>query len=452
MFRTDIIGPGASHYERPRVAASDLSLDAIPRRLPVLLTAVGMVASTVALWSYVQALPSFVEPGGFDFSLVEKPPSYYAAHGLEILCICCAGLIALTSVQQHLLRRYGLRFLLFLFAGALMAFRGYSWSGALSVQIFSSTGPFICIVSVLMAVGAQPRNWRILDKIFLSIAVAYSAFAVVGMFGVESADRWEVVLRIQLFLNALYWPATWMLLRPGSWRSPVGWLRYGPFAVYAIGSIFTQTRLNWVMILAALVAYAYVQRRRQNPMAPRLILAAALGLWLILFSTEYLSNAKFVQTLQASADAFLSRMDEDTRTGQLSEFFANVQISELLLGRGSLATWNWHGSGGKASDSEWAGGTDIGYLTLLFYGGVPLLLTYVVVHICPAFGAISRPQTEWQRSCAAIVLLWALRMFSSTCPSLTIEYYPVLLCMGCCLGQAQRLSIGRASNRPRGIA
>jgi hypothetical protein len=436
MFRTDTIGPGASHYERPRVAASDLSLGAIPCRLPVLLTAVGMVASTVALWSLVQALSSFVKPGGFDFSLVEKPPLYYAAHGLEILCVCCAGLIALTSAQPHLLRRYGLRFLLFLFAGAVMAFRGYSWSAALSVQIFSSSGPFICIVSVLMAVGAQPGNWKILDKVFLWMAIAYSAFVVVGMFGVQSADRWEAVLAIQGFLNVLYWPATWILLRPGSWRSLAGWLRYIPFAVFAVGSIFTQTRLNWVMILAALVAYAYVQRRRHNHMAPRLILAAGLGLWLILFSTEYLSNTKFVQTLQTSADAFLSRMDEDTRTGQLTEFFTNVQISELLLGRGSLATWNWSGSGGNDSDSEWAGGTDFGYLTLLFYGGVPLLLTYIAVHIAPAFGAISRPQSEWQRSCAAIVLLWALRMFSSTSPSLTIEYYPVLLCMGCCLGQA----------------
>ncbi len=56
----------------------------------------------------------------------------------------------------------------------------------------------------------------------------------------------------------------------------------------------------------------------------------------------------------------------------------------------------------------------------------------------------NRPQSEWQRSCAAIALLWALRMFSSSCPTLTIEYYPVLLCMGGCLGQAQQLWIRRA--------
>jgi hypothetical protein len=444
MFRTDRIGSDASHYEGPHEAASDLSLDAIPSRLPLLLTVVGMVASTVALWLLVQALPSFVKETG-EFGIVEKPPLYYAAHGLEILCVCCAGLTALTSPQQQLLRRYGLRFFLFIFAGALMALRGYSWSAAFSVQIFDGTGPFICIVSVLMAVGAQPGNWRILDKLFLWMAIAYSALVVVGTLGLHSANRWEAVVANQGFLNVLYWPATWMLLKPGSGRSLASSLRYGPFTVYAVGSIFTQTRLNWVMILGALVAYAYVQSRRHIPMAPKLILAAWLVLSLVLFSTQYLSNTQFVQTFEASTDAFLGRMDEDTRTNQLADFFTNVQISELLLGRGSLATWKW-------GSDEWAGGTDVGYLTLLFYGGVPLLVTYIVVHIAPAFGAIRSSQSEWRRSCAAIVLLFALRMFSSTYPGLGIEYYPVLLCMGGCLGHEEQLSIGHAANRSRGVA
>ena len=221
-----------------------------------------------------------------------------------------------------------------------MTVKGYSLSAAASTQIFSSTGPFICIVSALIFV-AQPGNWQAFGQ-----AVTLDGnhiFCIRGgcMFGVKSADRWEAVLALQGFLNGLYWPATWLLLRPGSQKSPVGWLRWLPIAVYAVGSIFTQTRLNWVMILAALVAYAYIQWRRHNPMVPKLLLAAGLGLWLLLFSTRYLSDTKYFQTLRASAEAFGNRADEDTRTGQLVEFFRDVRISELVLGRGSLATWNW---------------------------------------------------------------------------------------------------------------
>jgi hypothetical protein len=440
MFRPGPAGLDASHYEHPCMAASDLRLDHILNRISVVLTTFGMAASTVALWFYVQALPTFKQRGyvfDFGFGNVVKSPLYYPAHGLEIFFVCGAGLISLSIAHQRLLRRYGLRFLLFLFATALMAIRGYSWSTALSAQIFSSSGPFICIVSVLMFVGAQPGNWRILDKLFLWTAITYSAFVAVGILGVHSANRWEAILAFESYLNVLYWPAVWILLRPGSSRSLAGRLRYAPLAVYAVGSIVTQTRLNWVMIFGALSAYVYIQRRRHSPLAPRLILAAGLGLSLILFSMGYLSDAKYMQTLQASADAFFNRMDQDTRTGQLIEFFRDVHISELLLGRGSLATWNWNGS-------EYTSGVDVGYLSLLFFGGIPLLITYILVHFAPACGAISRPQSEWQRSCAAIALLWALRMFSQNFPSLTAEYYPVLLCMGGCLGQAHRLSIYRA--------
>ena len=162
------------------------------------------------------------------------------------------------------------------------------------------------------------------------------------------------------------------------------------------------------------------------------------------YSNSHAADTKYVQTLQASAEAFVNRADEDTRTGQLVEFFRNVRISELVLGRGSLATWNWGGV-------EFTSAVDLGYLSLLFFGGLPLLLTYVALHITPALGTIRRPESEWQRSCAAIALLWALRMFSSSYPELSIEYYPVLLCIGGCLGQARRVSIKRARRSGAGV-
>lgn len=439
MFKRDSIGYGTTLYAHPHMAARDLGVETILRRLPVFLAIVGMAASTVALWFYVQALPTFVQQGyAFDYGYgrVAKPALYYAAHGVELFCLCSGGLVALSYAPRHLIRRYVFTFSLFFSSCVLMTLRGYSLSGAISAQIFANTGPFVFIVSVVMFVGVHPGNWKLLDKLFLWMAITYSAFVVVGMGGVHSANRWEAILALQNYLNVLFWPATWLLLRPGAWTSLWGWFSYAPLAVYAAGSILTQSRLNCVMTVGALGACTYLQRRRHRPMVPKLILAVALGLGLILISPTFLNDTQYVRTLQASANAFLSRIDEDTRTGQLIEFFKDVHISELLLGRGSLATWNWTGS-------AYTSGTDVGYLSLLFFGGVPLLFTYILVHIAPALGAISHPQSEWQRSCAAIALLWALRMCSSEYPTLTAEYYLVLLCMGGCLGQARRLPMRR---------
>ena len=200
------------------------------------------------------------------------------------------------------------------------------------------------------------------------------------------------------------------------------------------------------MIAAALVTYAYFQRRRRIPIAPKLLLAVGLGLWIVLFSAEYLTDTQYVQTLQASTESFLNRLDEDTRSNQMVAFFTDVRMSELLMGRGSMANWNWNGI-------QWGGGTDVGYLSLLFYGGLPLLLTYLAIHVTPVFGAMRRPQSERQRSCAAIALLWALRMFSSSFPGIEIENYFVLLCIGGCIATVQpRVNEGRSAERRRSLA
>jgi hypothetical protein len=180
------------------------------------------------------------------------------------------------------------------------------------------------------------------------------------------------------------------------------------------------------MILAALWLHIRFEQRRRSRTLPMLLFGIGVALWLTLYAVLFQSDSEYVQALKLSGEALLSRWDEDTRTNQLIQFFLNVQPSELLLGRGALATWNWNGF-------DWGGGTDIGYLSLLFFGGIPLLVTYVAVHIAPGIRAYRRPQSEWQRCCAAIVLLWALRMLSSSYPGLGLDYYPVLLCVGGCM-------------------
>ena len=87
---------------------------------------------------------------------------------------------------------------------------------------------------------------------------------------------------------------------------------------------------------------------------------------------------------------------------------------------------------------NWDGGTDIGYLSLLFFGGVPLMVTYTHVHVVPAGLIVSRTVNEWQLPAAGVVSLWGLRMLSSEYPSLTLEYYPVLLCLGACIARYPR--------------
>jgi hypothetical protein len=205
-------------------------------------------------------------------------------------------------------------------------------------------------------------------------------------------------------------------------------LRLLPMVIFACGSFFTQTRLYFVMIFAFLMVYSYVQRRRNTPQALTWVVGVILALWLSLFTAVFLRNTEAFENTQTVADAFYSRLDDDSRTGQLEWFFRSVRPHELILGRGSFATFYW-------GNSEYNGGPDVGYLSLLFYGGLPLLVAYIWAHVIPCFAVLGKHSVDWRLPAAGVVVLWSFAMFSSVYPGTSIDYYPVLFCVGACISR-----------------
>jgi len=203
-------------------------------------------------------------------------------------------------------------------------------------------------------------------------------------------------------------------------------LRFGPILIYAVGSVLVQTRLNFVMIFALLLVHAYIQRRRGVSQLASWIVWGSLALWLCLFTAIFLRDTHAFEKFDGAAEAFYSRLDEDTRTGQLYSFFQDVQLHELLLGRGSFATWKW-------GSLLWKGGTDVGYLSLLLYGGLPLLIAYVGAQVAPSLKLFRRDMEDWQLPAAGVVFLFAIRMFSSSYPGENLESYALLVCTGACI-------------------
>jgi hypothetical protein len=390
-----------------------------------------MIAAFVMFFTYHDAERAQLTPDQLYSSKIVKPPLYYIAHATQITLLFTAGILAWLSIGERKIERgYGLQFMLFIGASALMAARGYSLSDLLSTKIVDVTGPFVCWISVLVFIGAQRSNWIFLEKLLEIMAVLFSAVVVLGVAGLGTFTRQEAVANLGGALSGLYWPAAWIALRAYPQASYVRRVRFVPIMIFAIGSFFTQSRLPVIMLFALLLMYSYVQYKRKQPQAAVWIAGLTLAVFAGLFTATFLRDTRGFGQMESIADAFISRIDEDTRTGQLVAFAESVQPHELLLGRGSLATWQWGGT-------PW-GGTDVGYLTLLFYGGVPLLITYITVHLNPCFRALKMKQPSWQLTPAAIVFLWAIRMFSSSYPSVSIEYYPVLFCVGACISREGR--------------
>jgi hypothetical protein len=245
------------------------------------------------------------------------------------------------------------------------------------------------------------------------------------MAGLHTFTRGEAAVTLGTTLNILYWPASWIVLNHYPEPSLGRRLRFIPILIYSLGSLFTQTRLNFVMIFSLLAVYTFLQRKRRMPQAPVWIIGLTLALWAGLFTSVFLRNTRGFERIESVAAAFHSRFDADTRSGQLISFAENVAPHELLLGKGSFGTWNWDGM-------LW-GGADVGYLSLLFYGGVPLLLTYVAMHLLPCFRVLRRHPTDLQLTAAGLVLLWCVIMFSSAYPGMDLGDYTILFCVGACI-------------------
>lgn len=317
-------------------------------RLVLVLTALGMIASLVVLLSYQEALRSQLKPDELYSPNIVKSQLYYAAYAIQIALSISAGVVALLTTDWRTVERgYLSRFALFVGVVVLMTARGYSIADLLSTKLVDARGPFPFLISVMVLIGARRKNWVVLGKALVLLAVVLCALTVLRLAGLQRFSRQEGVAQLAGFLNALYLPASWIALKDYPLQTFSRRLRFVPLLIYGVASLFTETRLNFVMLFATLAVYSYLQRKRKVPQGASWAVGLMLAVWMSLFAAVFLRDTRAFERTEGVVAAFSQRLDEDTRTGQLVSFSENVEPHELLFGRGALATWNWPGMGAE---------------------------------------------------------------------------------------------------------
>ena len=403
------------------------------------LVAVGLAASLLATVSLQGSRVAQATTGVWeDVAEAPRPALYYAAHALRLAALTAAGALAFAVRGRRMSPTLVAWFGVFLAAGMLCAVRGMDTADFLSSRIFGTTGPWLALVSLLLFTSARadalPPVGRALDLL---------AWALTGLVAWETVHlrsflRQETVAALSGYLNALYFPAAWLVLRPHRGTSAARHLRWVPALAYAAGSILVQTRLNLVMLALLVLADAWISARRAGRPVARVLEAAAAAAVVAGLASWLASGTGMARVFELSFLGLAERIGEDSRTGQIAAFLADVPLSDLVLGRGARATWTWPGM-----SPRWAGGTDVGYLSLLFFGGVPLLVGWCAVHLGPPLRVFRSPETGARLAFATVALLWGARMLSSSFPSAALDYEVVLLCVGACAAPA-----GRAPGAP----
>ncbi|MRR55354.1 MAG: hypothetical protein EG822_12745 [Deltaproteobacteria bacterium] len=374
----------------------------------------------VALSIGSTASEDFLDPGS-------KPAIYYLLHGTGMAALIGGGILAgIKGQYQKLSRPMRFAFWLLMTTSMTWSFIAYDFKDVSSMEVFGATGPFVWFSCVLIFAGMNRSVWRMLEPVILVLAYLTALLAIHSIVtsSVTVEERWlSAPVR---YMILLMWFGGWALLTSHESKGLALLLRFLPYLVFILTTIYTQTRSWFLMSLLLLTFYWFVGKRydenHSRVMGKFLFFS---GIMLIaalvssIFLEEYVSN---------SIIEFRNRAFEDSRTGQFVDFFSQVSISDLIFGMGPKSTWYWGGKDYQFIDNA--------YLWMAFIGGIPIVLSYCMLIIYPGFRAYFAGATNNDAAAASLIILWCLSLtgFSTYLnPSLTPHSYLLLLLSGRCL-------------------
>ncbi|HXE14774.1 MAG TPA: hypothetical protein VN633_21790 [Bryobacteraceae bacterium] len=385
----------------------------------------GLILSFCASAITNEAIRAVAAKGLLYTDLIEKPRIYYPFHAGQLFCMMAGGMLALLALRKKAPQIGFYPFLFLLVVGLYIALRGYSVPELFSKRIVNPRGPMQCWVCAVAFAGVYFRNWKILGRGIYAVAILLSVYCAYIMVTLGTVNRSIAMNNLTSPLNPLYWAGVYTLLTAeDQWL--YNRLKWIPISLYALGSIITQTRLNLIMVMLAFIAYLFLRAKEGHSIRKPVATVILSGVGVVLIIT-LLSATSFEEKLDFYQNSLANRLTEDSRSEQVVAFFSDVPVSALAFGKGAEASWNWDGN-------LWKGGTDIGYLSVLFFGGVPMLIGLYLFMIRPALKNAFLANHKTDLVAPVILILFAIRMFSSEFPSLDIEYYPILLATGRCWG------------------
>ena len=398
-----------------------------PEALVLVLVVLALVASWVAFVHSVENSEVNVDPA-LDKLVMTRitAPLDYAAHGAAIGSVIVAGLLAaLLGGFRSLGGGVRLALCVLSATAAIWAVVSYAPREILSAAIFGATGPFVWFSLVFVMAGTDRRIWSYIDPVIRVLSYTTTGLAIRTLMASEWRHYYGFS-KYTAYAILLTWLGGWTLLTATRMRGFRLMARASPQIVAMLMAICAQAR-SWTILSLLILAAFILLRSREQGSAVSSIRALIMGCVLALAAAASV-YATIPRTLIDSAQGLSARLDEDTRSGQYTEFFAVVPVADLLLGRGPKGTWYWRGFG----EYQYF---DNGYLWMLFVGGVPTLLCYVPIVVWPAIRAIRLNPRGADGAAVCLVLLWGLALTglsTYTLPSTTFNSLLVSLWAGRC--------------------
>ncbi len=370
-------------------------------RLITLFAAGGLVSAWAAGVILFETSTEVLAGEGRLMVVPTKPAIYYAAHAAAILCVMAAGVLALAAGRLKAVGSGTRAAFVVLFAtAAIWAAAAYSSEELMSTKVFGASGPFVWFTVLFVLAGADGRVWPALDKVLRALCWLSTLLAVRTVL----TSRYAFYLGASKYVHytaLLLWLGGWTMLtatRLKGWRLLA---RTVPYYVLLIVAVCSRSRS--FILLSILLGLVFVVLRARERGSSFQAVRTALAACIVTALAVGVMYWTVPQTIERAVDGTVSRLGEDTRSGQYKAFFDSVPISDLILGRGPNGTWYWSGFG----EFQFF---DNGYLWTLFVGGVPTLVSYSIIVLAPAVRLMRKTPRGRDGAAVAMVLFWALAL------------------------------------------
>lgn len=267
-------------------------------------------------------------------------------------------------------------------------------------RLIYANSPLNLLIVFGFFIGLNPRLWKWIDPALYIIAYGSVAAGWLYAMGLPSYHRHVGGNPMFYHITLAIWPAAFLLLschRTAVKRQIVTTV---PIVGCMFLAVYNQNR-SWSLVCLFLLflRFMVVNARSSSQKWIRIGFVVIVALF-ISGRVIYIMDAG---TGNEAVDGLIGRLTENTRGGQLQDFFEQIPMHRLITGMGADAGYDMEGK----SNYQYI---DNQHLFILFKFGFLAWWTYAYTVFAPALRVLQARHGYPMRSLAFLLLLWGMSL------------------------------------------
>jgi hypothetical protein len=330
---------------------------------------------------------------------------------LSVVFIFITIIISLFAAKNNYLSKFFIAYFLILgYITIIYLLTGPGIDDLTGLMDIKGIGPWFCLG--LIFVSYDDYRYNLFKKTLIVSVIIISFFVLFNLkdFGI-GLYRGQSLAKYRVYATNLIWISPYLFLILKNDKK-LKYFRIFTLFIGIVTALITLTR-SFLLIYAIVLVFDFFRTKNKGYYFIGGTIFVIIFLY-ILFNTQAFST---------SLDLLQQRGVNDTRSDQLSQFLSQINIIDLVVGKGYNATWNFGGQAYPYLDNQW--------LLLIWWAGlIPAMAYFYITAIIPFKLFIRKDQDYETRVEAFVLIIWTLSCAGlSIYSTMSINFYFFVICI-----------------------